>query len=168
MDVQVNEHDPTKYTDEELLKHCADSHNLLTRKAGERWAQAKKDNDLLVGQNIEVCAYNERLLNERNAVRADLAAAREELDEEREAWDLANGTANLAIQHRNAAEADLAAARVDAARYRFLRGDGPPESSSWPRWRIEQWCGYWNLMRGADMDAAIDAALAEGEANDQA
>lgn len=83
-------HNPLLYTDAECLKACADSGNLLIRKAGERWAQAKKDHDLLVGQNIDVCAYNERLLNERNAaitacnaehpevaaLRAELAAAR--------------------------------------------------------------------------------------------
>lgn len=113
MDVQLNKHDPTKYTDEELLKHCADSHDLLIRKAGERWA-----------------------------------AARAELDEEREAWDLANGTANLAIQHRNAAEADLAAARSLLA-----------EANQWLR----------DLDVARDLQDSIDAALAhQGEANDQA
>lgn len=54
----------------------------------------------------------------------------------------------------------LAEARADAARYRFLRGDTPPESSRWPRWNIERWNGAWCPMRGAELDAAIDAALA--------
>jgi len=34
------------------------------------------------------------------------------------------------------AEKELARLRVDASRYRWLRGDGGPSSTRWPRWVI--------------------------------
>lgn len=52
----------------------------------------------------------------------------------------------------------------DAARYRWLRSDAPPESSRWPRWSLEHWSGAaWCPMRGAELDAAIDAALKDAK-----
>ena len=59
---------------------------------------------------------------------------------------------------------DLAAARADAERYRWLRGDVQDDfSTRWSRWRIEHWASpgpTWSDIRGADLDAAIDAAIA--------
>lgn len=52
--------------------------------------------------------------------------------------------------------------RADAERYRWLRGDAGPHSSRWPRWNVQHWNGVWNPVSGADMDAAIDAAMKEG------
>ena len=69
-----------------------------------------------------------------------------------------------AKQRAERAEAELAAARADAERYRWLRGDVQDDfSTRWSRWRIEHWASpgpTWSDIRGADLDAAIDAALA--------
>ena len=58
--------------------------------------------------------------------------------------------------------AALAAAQADARRYRWLRDGDGPRSSRWSRWRIEHWASpgpTWDDIRGADLDAAIDARL---------
>lgn len=47
----------------------------------------------------------------------------------------------------------------DASRYRFLRGDGGPNSIRWPRWQIQYWSGFWNPVQGKEMDAAVDSAI---------
>lgn len=61
--------------------------------------------------------------------------------------------------------AALEAAQVDARRYQWLRDGDGPQSSRWSRWRIEHWASpgpTWADIRGADLDAAIDAAMGEG------
>jgi hypothetical protein len=69
------------------------------------------------------------------------------------------------LKRAERAESDLAAARADAERYRWLRGDVQDDfSTRWSRWRIEHWASpgpTWSDIRGADLDAAIDAAIAE-------
>lgn len=52
------------------------------------------------------------------------------------------------------------AALKDASRYRWLRGDKGPSSARWPRWDIKHWNGVWNPVQGAEMDDAVDAAIA--------
>ena len=47
----------------------------------------------------------------------------------------------------------------DAARYRWLRGDGCSNSERWTRWEIQRWNGVWNPIQGMEMDAYVDAAL---------
>ncbi len=58
-----------------------------------------------------------------------------------------------------AAEQELALLRADAARYRWLRGDGGPASVRWQRWNIQHWTGFWNPVQWAEMDAAVDATM---------
>lgn len=61
-------------------------------------------------------------------------------------------------------EAERDRANADAARYRWLRDGDGPQSSRWSRWRIEHWASpgpTWADIRGADLDAAIDAHLKE-------
>ena len=50
--------------------------------------------------------------------------------------------------------------RRDAARYRFLRGNGGAASIRWPRWQVQHWTGFWNPVQGHEMDSAVDAAMA--------
>ena len=65
--------------------------------------------------------------------------------------------ANEAYEERVAARHE--ALVRDAARYRWLRGDGGPTSVRWPRWMVQHWTGHWNPVQGNEMDAAIDAAM---------
>lgn len=53
------------------------------------------------------------------------------------------------------------ALKKEAERYRWLRGDAPPESTRWPRWDVRYFAGasgWQNLLR-SELDAAIDAAI---------
>jgi hypothetical protein len=61
------------------------------------------------------------------------------------------------ISEAQSAKSDLIA---DAARYRFLRGDGGQTSVRWPRWEVRHFEGSWTPMHGQAMDTAIDAAIA--------
>jgi hypothetical protein len=62
--------------------------------------------------------------------------------------------------------ADYESMLRDCLRYRWLRGDVPPSSTRWPRWRIECWKGTgsagWDPIKGSELDAAIDAAIKGG------
>ena len=94
----------------------------------------------------------------------DLAAVREELAQERERAEraeqkLADERAmhGLTIKRAERAEARAEAAEKDAGRYRWLRDE------SWKGINgtfAARWCLVAN--RGAGLDAAIDAAIAEG------
>jgi len=67
-------------------------------------------------------------------------------------------------RERDEALAERDALRADAERYRWLRDGDGPQSSRWSRWRIEHWASpgpTWADIRGADLDAAIDAARAK-------
>lgn len=51
-------------------------------------------------------------------------------------------------------------ALVDAARYRWLRGNAPEHSQRWPRWNLQWWDGRcWHSLEREALDAAIDAEL---------
>lgn len=86
---------------------------------------------------------------------AFVGAVNERHDEHKRLIDLQAENAELRKQ--------LADAEKDATRYRFLAGvDVPQSSTRWSRWRLEYWqpsCGGWNELRGAALNAAIDATL---------
>lgn len=79
--------------------------------------------------------------------------------------DPAVGNIPPRLFNEGAAEIDALAARLaeverDAARYRWLRGDGGSQSRRWPRWIIQHWAGgLWNPVQQESMDDAIDAAM---------
>lgn len=106
----------------------------------------------------------ERLARERDDIREMLQNAN------RDAARLANIAYKYKWQVRDTArraeraEAERDRANADAARYRWLRDGDGPQSSRWSRWRIEHWASpgpTWADIRGADLDAAIDAHLKE-------
>ena len=102
-----------------------------------------------------------RIAQAHNTCMSELASARAERDIACTA--LCPPGLDIAAKYANA-KRELAAARADAERYRWLRGDVQDDfSTRWSRWRIEHWASpgpTWSDIRGADLDAAIDAALA--------
>ncbi len=61
-----------------------------------------------------------------------------------------------------ALSARVAELEADAGRYRWLAGrNAPAHSARWGTWMLEKWgANGWTPLRGADLDAAIDAARA--------
>ena len=152
----------------------------MTPDEAKRIVKAVRDIDAAREVFTEVCAERDRLRAERDAARADALA----LAAERNNWQsmyqdaMAERDEARALNSAMIAmlpstyymdppdggsvmpEEQMRRMSQDAARYRWLRSDAPPESSRWPRWSLEHWSGAaWCPIRGAELDAAIDAAL---------
>lgn len=68
--------------------------------------------------------------------------------------------ARLAMTDRGELAQLLRDAIDGAQRYSFLRGDVPPSSNRWQRWRVEYFAGVngWVPLAGSELDGAITAS----------